>query len=103
MNQVTTLYDEPLKIVYPNLDPNGSYLIRVGYTGRFRSKIKMMAEQIMVHDYITTGDRPIYEFQVPGQALKDGILELEWSCGEGERGSQVSEIWIINQDELKKF
>ncbi|MCM4162915.1 hypothetical protein DHC50_04850 [Arenibacter sp. A80] len=103
MSQVTALYDEPLKMVYPNLDPNGSYLIRVGYTGRFRSKIKMMAEQIMVHDYITTGDRPIYEFQVPGQALKDGILELEWSCGEGERGSQVSEIWIINQDELKKF
>src|SRR5690606_14575265 len=102
MSQVTALYDEPLKMVYPNLDPNGSYLIRVGYTGRFRSKIKLMAEQIMVHDFITTGDRPIYEFPVPAHALKDGILELEWSCGEGERGSQVSEIWIINQDELNK-
>lgn len=102
MNQVTTLYDEPLKIVYPNLDPNGSYLIRVGYTGRFRSKIKLMAENILIHDFITTGNRPIHEFQVPAHALKDGVLELEWSCGEGERGSQVSEIWIINQDELNK-
>ena len=102
MNQITTLYDEPLKLVYPDLDPQGSYVIRVGYTGRFRSKIKLMAEKIMIHDYITTGDQPIYEFKVPANTLKDGILELEWSCGEGERGSQVSEIWIINQDELKK-
>ena len=102
MNQVTALYDEPLKMVYPDLDPNGSYLIKVGYTGRFRSKIKLMAENIMIHDYITTGDQPIYEFKVPANALEDGILELEWSCGEGERGSQVSEVWIINQDELKK-
>ena len=102
MNQVTALYDEPLKMVYPDLDPKGSYLIRVGYTGRFRSKIKLMAENIMIHDFITTGDQPIYEFKVPNTTLEDGTLELEWSCGEGERGSQVSEIWIINQDELNK-
>ena len=102
MNQVTALYDEPLKMVYPDLDPKGSYLIRVGYTGRFRSKIRLMAENIMIHDFITTGDQPIYEFKVPNTTLGDGTLELEWSCGEGERGSQVSEIWIINQDELNK-
>ncbi|MCK0188991.1 alpha-glucuronidase family glycosyl hydrolase [Arenibacter sp. F20364] len=102
MNQVTALYDEPLKMVYPDLDPNGSYIIRVGYTGRFRSKIKLMTENILVHDFITTGNQPLYEFQVPSAALQDGVLELEWSCGEGERGSQVSEIWIINQNELKK-
>lgn len=102
MNQVTALYDEPLKMKYPDLDSKGSYLIRVGYTGRFRSKIRLTSENIMIHDFITTGDRPIYEFKVPTKALEDGILELEWSCGEGERGSQVSEIWIINQDELNK-
>tara|TARA_R110002050_G_scaffold228457_3_gene364080 strand:- start:14657 stop:17101 length:2445 start_codon:yes stop_codon:yes gene_type:complete len=102
MNQVTALYDEPLQMVYPNLDPEGSYLIRVGYTGRFRSKIKLMAENELIHDYIITGDQPIYEFKVPANTLQDGILELEWSCGEGERGSQVSEIWIINEDEMNK-
>ncbi len=102
MNQVTALYDEPLKMVYPDLDPKGSYIIKVGYTGRFRSKIKLMAENELIHDFITTGDQPIYEFKVPDSTLQDGILELEWTCGEGERGSQVSEIWIINQDELNK-
>jgi len=102
MNQVTTLYDEPLKLVYHDLDPKGSYIIRVGYTGRFRSKIKLTAENIPVHDFIKTGVQPIYEFKIPSAALQDGVLELEWTCGEGERGSQVSEIWIINQNELKK-
>jgi hypothetical protein len=102
MNQVTTLYDEPLKMVYHDLDPKGSYVIRVGYTGRFRSKIKLTAENIPVHDFIKTGVQPIYEFKVPSAALQDGVLELEWTCGEGERGSQVSEIWIVNQNELKK-
>lgn len=102
MNQVTSLYDAPLKMVYPNLDPNGSYLLKVAYTGRFRSKIRLRAGNILVHDFITTGIQPIYEFKIPTEALKDGVLELEWTCGEGERGAQVSEIWIINQEELKK-
>ncbi|WP_205164649.1 MULTISPECIES: hypothetical protein [Arenibacter] len=102
MNQVTTLYDEPLKMVYKDLDPNGAYVIKVAYTGRFRSKIKLTAENTLVHDFITTGVQPIYEFKIPTAALQDGVLELEWTCGEGERGSQVSEIWIINQDELIK-
>tara|TARA_R110002049_G_scaffold104888_1_gene251504 strand:+ start:8676 stop:11117 length:2442 start_codon:yes stop_codon:yes gene_type:complete len=102
MNQVTTLYDEPLKMIYNGLDPKGSYIIKVAYTGRFRSKIKLTAENTLVHDFITTGIQPIYEFKIPSAALKDGVLELEWNCGEGERGSQVSEIWLINQDDLKK-
>ncbi|WP_192877991.1 MULTISPECIES: alpha-glucuronidase family glycosyl hydrolase [Arenibacter] len=102
MNQVTTLYDEPLKMVYNGLDPKGSYVIKVAYTGRFRSKIKLTAENIPVHDFIKTGVQPIYEFKIPTEALQDGVLELEWTCGEGERGAQVSEIWIINQGNLGK-
>lgn len=102
MNQVTTLYDEPLRMRYTDLNPRDSYIIRIAYTGRFRSKIKLMAEGIVVHDYIATGVRPIYEFKVPPTALEDGILELEWTCGEGERGTQVSEIWLINENDIKK-
>lgn len=101
MNQVTTLYDESLRMQYTNLDPKGSYIIRVAYTGRFQSKMKLMAEGIIVHDYITTGVQPIYEFKIPTAVLEDGILELEWTCAEGERGSQVSEIWLINENGIK--
>jgi hypothetical protein len=95
MNQVTTLYDVPLKIVYDNLDPKNHYTIKIAYTGRFPSKIKMVADDIPVHDYIKTGIQPIYEFAVPTEALLDGSVKFKWTCGEGERGSQVAEIWII--------
>ncbi len=95
MNQVTTLYDVPLEILYDNLDPKGNYTVRVAYTGRFLSKIKMVADDIPVHDYIKTGLHPIYEFEVPTEALSDGNVKFKWTCGEGERGSQVAEIWII--------
>ncbi len=95
MTQVTTLYDVPLEIVYDNLDPKGNYTVRVAYTGRFPSKIKMVADDIPVHDYIKTGLQPIYEFDVPSEALLDGNVTFKWTCGEGERGSQVAEIWFI--------
>ncbi len=97
MNQVTTLYDQPLEIGYDNLDPNSKYIIRLAYTGRFRSKMKMEADGIPVHDFIQTGIQPIYEFPVPQDAVKDGKVIFEWTCGEGERGSQVSEIWLIKE------
>lgn len=101
MNQITTLYDQPLEIVYDQLDPKGSYTVRIAYTGRFRSRMKMTADDIPIHNFIKTGIQPIYEFEIPSAAISDGVVELEWTCGEGERGSQVSEIWIIRNDSPK--
>ena len=95
MNQVTTLYDQPLEISYKNLDPGSSYNIRISYTGRFPSKIKLLADEFQVHNYLETGVQPTYEFPVPAEALIDGSILFKWTCGEGERGSQVSEIWLI--------
>jgi hypothetical protein len=97
MNQVTTLYDQPLEIVYDNLDPAGTYKIRVAYTGRFRSRMKMVADDITVHDFIQTGIQPIYEFEVPKESVTDGKVTFKWTCGEGERGAQVSEIWLLKK------
>jgi hypothetical protein len=97
MHQVTTLYDQPLEIFYENLDPQSSYTIKVAYTGRFRSRMKMMADGILVHDFIKTGIQPIYEFPIPNEAIKDGKVTFSWTCGEAERGAQVSEIWIIKK------
>ncbi len=97
MNQLTTLYDQPLEIQYCDLNPNAEYLIKVSYTGRFRSRMKMMADGIMVHDFIKTGIEPTYEFPIPSEALKDGHVTFSWTCGEAERGAQVTEIWIIKK------
>jgi hypothetical protein len=98
MTQVTTLYDTPLLLQYDNLDPNSSYILRVAYTGRFNSKLKLVAdEKYLIHDFIQTGKKPIYEFPVPGGAVADGSVKLTWTCGEGERGTQVAEIWLIRK------
>ena len=98
MKQAKTLYDEPLKIHYDDLDPEASYTIRISYTGRFRSRMKMTTDDgTLIHDFIKTGEKPLFEFALPKSTIKDGKVTFVWSCGEGERGSQVTEIWLIRK------
>ncbi len=102
MNQINTLYDTPLKMEYDNLDPNGTYTLRIAYTGRFRSKMKLVANGVLIHDYIRMGTRPLFEFELPREVTRGGKVRFTWSCGdddkgEGERGSQVAEIWMIKK------
>lgn len=94
MNHVTALYDQPLKIEYNHLDPSSEYRIKVAYTGRFSAILKMEADDVLVHDYLQTGSQPIYEFDIPQSALADGSVIFTWTCSDGQRGAQVSEIWI---------
>lgn len=96
MNQITTLYETPLNIVYENLDPESSYTLRVTYTGRFRAKIRLTADDIFrIHEMIETGTAPVHEFPIPNEATGDGRLKLTWTCPEGQRGAQVAELWLM--------
>jgi hypothetical protein len=96
MNQITTLYETPLNIVYENLDPESSYTLRVAYTGRFRAKIRLTADdKFQIHGMRETGKVPINEFPIPKEATQDGRLKLTWTCPEDQRGSQVAELWLI--------
>ena len=98
MTQVTTLYDTPLMMKYDHLDPKSSYILRVAYTGRFNSRLKLVAdEKYLIHDFIQTGKQPIYEFLVPAEALTDGKIAFTWTCGNGQRGTQVAEVWLIKK------
>ncbi|MEO6283772.1 MAG: hypothetical protein ABIN80_27970 [Dyadobacter sp.] len=98
MKQAKTLYDEPLKIRYDNLDPTATYRIKISYTGRFRSRMKMTTDDGQtIHEFIQTGNQPSFEFNVPKPATTDGQATFIWNCGEGERGSQVTEIWLMKQ------
>ena len=45
--------------------------------------MKLMADDILVHDFIKTGEQPIYEFPIPLEAAKDGVITFSWTCGEG--------------------
>ena len=105
MNQINTLYDTPLEIEYTDLDPLSEYTLRIAYTGRFRSNMKLVANGIMIHDFIRMGIRPLFEFSLPREVTKDGKVLFKWTCGpdnggEGERGSQVAEIWLIRKKVL---
>ncbi|WP_337328413.1 alpha-glucuronidase family glycosyl hydrolase [Chryseolinea sp. T2] len=94
MTQTGTLYETPLNIQYKGLDPKSAYRIRIAYTGRLRSRIKLTANGYLVHDYFLTGDQPIYTFDIPTAALSGGNVTFTFVCPEGEQGAQVSEIWI---------
>ncbi|WP_128545154.1 hypothetical protein [Larkinella soli] len=98
MKQAKTLYDQPLKIAYDELDPQAAYTLRIAYTGRFRSRMKLTTDDgRVIHDFLQTGEQPIFEFEVPKAATADGRVTFIWTCGEGERGSQVTEIWLIRR------
>jgi hypothetical protein len=102
MNQINTLYDTPLQIEYDDLDTTAAYTLRIAYTGRFRSNMNLTADGVKIHDYIRMGTRPMYEFPLPKKVTADGKIRFTWSCGsddkgEGERGSQVAEIWLIRK------
>lgn len=98
MKQAKTLYDQPLRIHYDHLEPNSTYRIRISYTGRFRSRMKMTTDDgQIIHDYLQTGEQPTFEFNIPASVTADGKVTFEWTCGEGERGSQVTEIWLMKQ------
>ncbi|MDP4250812.1 MAG: hypothetical protein Q8918_11945 [Bacteroidota bacterium] len=97
-NQAMTLYGVPLKIHYNGLDSHSDYRIRIVYTGRFKSRMKMMTESgYLVHDFIQTGVQPEYEFDLPRSAIKNGKVTFVWTCDEKDRGSQVTEMWLIKK------
>jgi len=103
MNQINTLYDTPLEIEYANLDTSAVYTLKIAYTGRFRSNMKLTADGVTIHDYIRMGTRPLFQFPLPSKVTCDGKVLFTWTCGqddtgEGERGSQVAEIWLIRNN-----
>ena len=84
MTQINTLYDQPLQIKYENLDTTASYKMRITYTGRFRSKVKLVAnDNIVIHDFLQTGQKPVHEFDIPHEATASGKVVFTWNCGEG--------------------
>jgi hypothetical protein len=102
MNQVTTLYETPLSFIYDNLDPESDYELKVAYTGRFRSRIQLIADdKFQIHELIRTGIKPLMLFSIPREATKDGKLKLTWTCGAGERGAQVAEVWLMRVNSKK--
>ncbi len=97
-----TLYDQPLRMRYSNLDRNAKYRVRVVY-GRAGAgaKIRLMADGALeVHPYLEEKALPL-EFDIPTEATGDGELELSWipEIGRGGNGRnlQVAEVWLLKK------
>ncbi|NLP08885.1 hypothetical protein GX408_00670 [bacterium] len=98
LSQIGTLYDQPLQVHYDNLDSLSAYRLRICYTGRFKAKIRCLTDDgFLVHDYLQTGDHPLHTFDLPRAATSDGRIDLIFSCAPGERGTQISEIWLMRK------
>jgi len=104
MDHAESLYDTPLRMHYPGLDPKARYKLRVLYGGDNPArKIRLVAnETIEIHPYIS---RPVpfkpVEFAMPPEATARGELNLSWfgelGLGGNGRNCQVSEVWLIKE------
>ena len=97
MTQYASFYENPLEVQYDDLCVHSSYRVRVSYTGRYRSNMKLFANGYLVHDFIRAGEQPTFEFKIPQEAISNynGTVIFRWETVEAERGSQVAELWII--------
>ena len=98
MKQGMTLYSTPLTIHYAGLDSGADYRLRLVYTGRFHSHVKLTTGSgYLIHDFIRTGIQPVYEFDLPKAAIKKGEVTFVWKSAEEDRGAQVTELWLLRK------
>ena len=94
--QACTLYGQPLRLSYDNLDPAAEYSVRATYSGRESKFMRLVAnDQYVISELIDTRTAKVQEFPIPREATASGHLELVWSCGEGQRSTEVAEVWLI--------
>jgi hypothetical protein len=98
------LFDAPLRLHYPSLDPLARYKVRVVYAGdESRVKIRLVCEGGReIHPFIAKPQPPVpLEFDVPPEATAGGELTLAWSreprLGGNGRGAQVAEVWLLKK------
>ncbi len=97
-----SLFDAPLKMQYPDLDPDAQYKIRVVYSGD-RSKIRLDCNGGFEIHPLLKKPWPIkpLEFNIPAAATRGGNLTLVWhrelGLGHNGRGCQVAEVWLIKK------
>jgi len=98
------LFDAPLRLHYPALDPQARYKVRVIYAGDSpHVKIRLGCEGgPEIHPLIAKPQPPApLEFDIPPEATAGGELTLIWTCeaglGGNGRGAQVAEVWLLKK------
>jgi hypothetical protein len=98
------LFDAPLRLHYPALDPQARYRVRVIYAGDAgHVKIRLACEGgPEIHPLIAKPQPPApLEFDIPPEATAGGELTLAWTrepgLGGNGRGAQVAEVWLLKK------
>ncbi len=101
-----TLNEQPLEMLYRNLDKTAQYRLRIIYgieVGISSAKVpvKLTANQRYEIHPLQPRDpllRPV-EYDVPAEATAGGELRLTWTrppgSGGNGRGAQVAEVWLM--------
>ncbi len=97
-----TLYDQPLRLEYQDLDPQARYRVKFVYGGG-TTQIRLVADgRYEIHPWM---NRPSpaapLEFDIPFAATADGRLELNFMGepgGGAGRGTDVAEIWLMKAE-----
>ncbi len=95
---VYTLYQTPLFVNYEGLDKKADYIIKTVYGKYHPIHIKLCAGENgehLIHDEIFVNE-PFVEAEtpLPKAAYQDGKLRLKFTVRDGERGPNISEIFI---------
>ncbi len=98
------LYDSPLEMLYPDLDRNARYRLRIVYAGdNSQKRIRLDANDTLEIHPLRFKPVPIQplEFELPPTATASGRLKLTWRAepglGGNGRACQVSEVWLIKE------
>jgi hypothetical protein len=99
-----TLREQPMEMLYRDLDRMARYKVRVMYANETSGSIRLVADrQFEVHPMQpkTNQVKPL-EFEIPRDATKDGELRLTWTrpsgLGGNGRGVQVAEVWLVREN-----
>ena len=103
-NAAESLFDQPLRMRYTDLDAQAHYKVRVVYGGdMLKVPVRMVANgSVEIHPYWTKPNPPMpLEFDIPREATATGELTLSWrrepGLGGNGRGCQVSEVWLMRK------
>ncbi len=100
-SNIYTLYQKPLVITYQGLDPAADYWYRATY-GRYRTTDLSLhaggAGEILLHGPIhLETDFCIVALKLPRESYASGTLTLRLTVPDGQRGPNVSEIFITKR------
>ncbi|TBL75012.1 alpha-glucuronidase family glycosyl hydrolase [Paenibacillus thalictri] len=107
VRHANTLADTPLVLKYDHLDPSSSYCVKVTYVGDTASELNrdyevtLTAGGMAVHENVAVKQGQCTQIvsKIPREAITDGTLVLKWKRMSGFKRLNVSEVWVIRQDQ----